>query len=165
MPISRQTGNLIYSLIRASRPAVVVEFGMSYGISTLYSAAAIRDNGVGHLYTTEMSSKKIAAAAATFAEARIDDLVTILEGDARETLSTIEGEIGVVLMDGWKDLYLPVLQVLEPKLPTGALIVADNADHGGLEPYLETVRNPANGYTSTSIPGIEHGLVDLSCRT
>ncbi|WP_253194189.1 hypothetical protein [Gordonia sp. i37] len=80
MAIARDTGILAYSLIRSARPAVVVEFGMSYGISALFLAAALRDNVLadpaagGHLYTTELSAKKVSAAEETFAEAQLADL-------------------------------------------------------------------------------------------
>ncbi|MEE4023695.1 class I SAM-dependent methyltransferase [Gordonia sp. PKS22-38] len=164
MPISPDSGRLMYSLIRAARPHTLVEFGMSYGISTLHLAAAVRDNGVGHLYTTELSEKKIAAAQHTFAEAGLADVVTILDGDALETLRTVDGEIGFVLFDGWKDLYLPVLELLEPRLSTGCLLIADNTESPGAAPYLERVRHPANGYTSVNFPGKEADTMELSCR-
>lgn len=164
MPVDPMAGRLMCSLIWASRPAIVVEFGMSYGISTLHSAAAVRDNGAGHLYTTEMSAKKIAAASATLAEAGVDDIVTILEGDARETLATIDGEVGFILLDGWKEMYLPVLQLLEPRPPAGAIVLADNTEHAGTETFLEYVRDPANGYTSINFPGKHHDTMELSTR-
>jgi len=59
IPISAQAGRLLYALVRAIRPETVVEFGTSFGISTIYLAAAVTDNGAGHIYTTELSSKKV----------------------------------------------------------------------------------------------------------
>ena len=64
MPISADAGRLLYTLVRAVKPKTVVEFGMSFGISTLHLAAAVRDNGFGHVVTTEMSAAKIEAARA-----------------------------------------------------------------------------------------------------
>src|SRR3954451_15670150 len=123
MPISARGGDLLYSLVRASRPETVVEFGTSYGISTLYLGAAVADNGAGRVYSTELSATKIAAATANLAEAGLGEHVTILAGDARETLASLPGPIGFVLLDGWKDLCLPVLRSLEPRLAAGALVV------------------------------------------
>src|SRR5262245_12989589 len=94
MPISESGGDLLYSLVRASRPATVVEFGTSYGISTTYLAAAVADNGVGHVLTTELSAVKVAAAQSNLDEAGLDDRVTILAGDALETLADVPGPIG-----------------------------------------------------------------------
>ncbi|MFG2578401.1 O-methyltransferase [Streptomyces malaysiensis] len=164
MPISADGGKLLYNLVRAIRPATVVEFGMSYGISTLHLAAAVRDNGTGRVITTELSKEKIAAARGTFAETGLDDLITVLEGDARETLADLEGPLELVLLDGWKDLCLPVLRMLEPRLRPGALVVADDIDQleGPMRPYLDYVRDPANGYHNVSFP-IEDGM-EISCR-
>lgn len=169
MPISPDAGRLLYSLIRAARPEVVVEFGMSFGISTLFLAAAVRDNELagtaqGRVYTTELSSSKIARARATFAEAGLDDVITILEGDALTTLPTIEGGIDLVLLDGWKQMYRPVIELIEPRLPSGALVVADNTESPDLVDYLEHVRDPANGYVSLNFPGKREDTMELSCR-
>ena len=85
-----------------------MEFGTSYGISTVYLAAGVTDNGTGHVMTTELSSRKVEAAGSNLKEAGVDAPVTILEGDALETLVDMPGPIGLVLLDGWKDLCLPV---------------------------------------------------------
>jgi predicted O-methyltransferase YrrM len=162
MPISQAGGRLLYSLVRATRPGLVVEFGTSFGISTLYLAAAVRDNGKGRVVTTELSADKIAAARKTFADAGLDDLITVLPGDARETLSTINEPVGFVLLDGWKDLCLPVLRLLEPHLAPGTLVVADDVNLEGLKPYLDHVRDPANGYECVTFP-VEDGM-EISCR-
>ena len=164
MPISPDAGKLMYALIRATRPTTVVEFGMSYGISTIHLAAAVRDNGAGQVFTTEMSAKKIAAAKATFAELGLADVITVLEGDALATLRDIEGPVGVTLLDGWKEMYLPVLELLEPKLATGSLLVADNTERADAKPYLDRVRDPANGYVSLNFPGKRDDTMELSCR-
>jgi predicted O-methyltransferase YrrM len=162
MPISATGGQLLYNLVRAVRPATVVEFGMSFGISALYLAAAVRDNGTGRVITTELGKDKIASARRTFAEAGLDDLITVLEGDALETLKGLDGPAGFVLLDGWKDLCPPMLRLLEPHLEPGTLVVADDVGLSGLRPYLDHVRDPANGYRSVTFP-VEDGM-EISCR-
>jgi predicted O-methyltransferase YrrM len=162
MPVSASGGQLLYALVRAIRPKVVVEFGTSYGISTLHLAAAVADNGTGHVFSTELSAAKIAAAQANVDEAGLRDRVTILSGDARETLADIAGPIDLVLLDGWKDLYLPVLQLLEPRLVPGALVIADDITMPSVSGYLDHVRDPANGYVSVDFP-VEDGM-EISCR-
>ncbi|MEV0528662.1 class I SAM-dependent methyltransferase [Streptomyces sp. NPDC050439] len=162
MPISAQGGRLLYNLIRAIRPATVIEFGTSFGISTLHLAAAVRDNGTGHVISTELSAVKAAAARRTFAETGLDDLITVLEGDARNTLTEVAESADFVLLDGWKDLCLPVLRLLEPRLAPGTLVVADDVDLEDLAPYLDYVRNPQNGYQSVTFP-VEDGM-EISCR-
>jgi predicted O-methyltransferase YrrM len=163
MPISQEGGNLLYILVRAKRPNTVVEFGTSYGISTIYLAAAVADNGTGHVVSTELSTAKVVAASANLAEAGLADRVTILLGDAVTTLNDIPGPIDLVLLDGWKDLCLPVLRSLESRLAIGALIVADDINLPSLSDYLEYVRHPNNGYVSVAFP-VEDGM-EISCWT
>jgi predicted O-methyltransferase YrrM len=165
IPVTPEAGRLLYALVRATRPTTVVEFGMSFGISAIHLAAAVRDNGTGRVVTTELSASKIAAAKETFAETGLDDVITILEGDALITLEAMGGPVEFVLLDGWKDLYLPVIKLLEPRLPTGALIVADNTSAADTGPYLDLVRNPDNGYTSFNFQVRESDSMEISCRT
>ncbi|MFD4640647.1 O-methyltransferase [Lentzea sp. NPDC058436] len=162
MPISARGGDLLYALVRASRPETVVEFGTSFGISTLYLAAAVADNGTGHVYGTEMSEVKVATARKNLDEAGLGGVATILPGDARRTLADLKGPIGLVLLDGWKDLCLPVLRDLEPRLADGAIVVADDIDQDSMAGYLAYVRDPANGYVSVAFP-VEDGM-EISCR-
>jgi predicted O-methyltransferase YrrM len=164
MPVTREAGRLIYSLVRASRPQIIVEFGMSLGLSAIHLAAAVRDNGAGRVYTTELSAAKIERAKRNFAETGLDDLVAVLAGDALETLSAVDGPIGFVLLDGWKELYVPVLELIEPRLAPGALVLADNTSMEGTQPYLDYVRDPANGYVSVNFPARDADSMELSCR-
>ena len=163
IPISAEAGKLLYAMTRAIRPQTVVEFGTSYGISTLYLAAAVTDNGAGHVFTTELSRKKAAAARANLDEAGVGDAVTVLVGDALETLIDVPGPVGLALLDGWKDLYVPVLRLLEPKLAPGALVAGDDSTFPALADYLKYVRDPANGYVSVAFP-VEDG-VEISSWT
>jgi predicted O-methyltransferase YrrM len=165
IPVTPESGRLLYALVRATKPNTVVEFGMSFGISAIHLAAAVRDNGSGRVVTTELSATKIAAAKKTFSETGLDDLIIILEGDALTTLDGLDGSADFVLLDGWKDLYLPVIKLLEPRLPTGALVIADNASAPDMKPYLDYVRNPDNGYVSFNFLVRESDSMEISCRT
>jgi len=162
MPVSEPGGRLLYALTRAARPATVVEFGTSFGISTAHLAAAVTDNGAGRVLTTELSPAKIAAAQANLEDAGLAGVVTVLAGDALETLAAVQGPVGLVFLDGWKDLCLPVLRLLEPRLAPGALVVADDVDsHASMADYLAYVRDPANGYVTIAFP-VEDGM-EVSC--
>jgi predicted O-methyltransferase YrrM len=163
IPISAEAGKLLYTIVRASRPETVVEFGTSFGISTTYLAAAVTDNGTGHVVTTELSSKKVAAAGSNLQQAGVDEAVTILAGDALETLASVPGPVGLVLLDGWKDLCLPVLRLLERRLAPGALVAADDITNPGMTDYLAYIRDPANGYVTVAFP-VQDGM-EISCWT
>jgi predicted O-methyltransferase YrrM len=163
LPISPEGGRLLYTLIRATRPKTVVEFGMSFGISTLHLAAAVRDNGFGRVITTELSANKIATARQTYAETGLDDVITVLEGDALETLPAhMDAGVDFLLLDGWKNMYLPVLHLLEPRLAPGTLVIADDVDMKPVQPYLAYVRDPENGYQSVTFT-VGDGM-EISCR-
>src|SRR6201996_244745 len=157
MPVSRDGGQLLYALTRAARPQTVVEFGTSFGISTIFLAAAVIDNGAGRVVGTELSQKKIGRAQQNLREAGVDGPVPLLAGDARETLATVPGPVGLVLLDGWKDLYRPVLKLLEPQLAPGALIIADDSSFASVAGYLAYVRDPAHGYVTVGFP-VEDGM-------
>ncbi|MEO8671175.1 MAG: O-methyltransferase [Tahibacter sp.] len=148
LPVSRETGLLLYMLARSSRARTIVEFGTSFGISTLHLAAALRDNGCGRLITTEFEASKVRRARENLAAGGLADLVEIREGDALQTLRTdLPDSIDLLLLDGAKALYREILSLVESRLRPGALVVADNADFS--PDYLAHVRLPANGYLST----------------
>jgi len=159
LPVSRETGRLLYMLARGANARTIVEFGTSFGISTLHMAAALRDNGGGRLITCEFEASKIARAREHLREGGVIDLVEIREGDALKTLSVdLPDAIDLLLLDGAKALYPDVLSLVESRLRPGALIVADNADF--CPEYLERVRAAGSGYIST--PFAED--VELSMR-
>jgi predicted O-methyltransferase YrrM len=147
LAVSRETARLLYMLARSCRARSIVEFGTSFGVSTLHFAAALRDNGGGRLIGTEFEPGKLAQARENVVAAGLDDLVEIRAGDALETLARdLPEAIDLVLLDGAKGLYPKVLALLEPRLRSGALIVADNADWSA--EYLARVRDAASGYVS-----------------
>lgn len=148
LAVSRETGTLLYLLARGCKARTVVEFGTSFGLSTLYLAAALRDNGGGRLVTSEFEPSKVARARENLTAGGVCDLVEIREGDALQTLSVdLPETIDLLLLDGAKALYADVLRLLESRLRPGAYLVADDADH--CPEYLAYVRSPANGYLST----------------
>jgi len=164
MPVTPEAGRLLYSLVRATRPSTIVEFGMSLGISAIHLASAVRDNGSGRVVTTELSAAKVAAAKKNFADTGLDDLITVLEGDALTTLASLDGPVDFVLLDGWKELYLPVIKLLESQLSPGALIVADNTEMADTRPYLDYVREPDNGYVSVNFVARDTDSMEITCR-
>jgi predicted O-methyltransferase YrrM len=160
LPVSRETGVLLYMLARSTRARDIVEFGTSFGISTLHLAAALRDNGGGRIITSEFEPSKVERARQHLTEGGVIDLVEIREGDALQTLSTdLPDTIDLLLLDGAKSLYPDILSLVESHLKPGALIVADNADY--CPEYLERVRRPGGSYLS--VPFAED--IELSMRT
>jgi len=163
MAVAPEVGRLLYLLARARRPVLAVELGTSFGLSALHLASALRDNGGGRLVSAELNAHKAARAGAHLAEAGLADLVEIRQGDAFATLADLGG-IELLLLDGWKALYLPLLRKLEPALAPGCLVIADDITLMPeiLAPYLAYVRDPRHGYVSSALP-LDDGL-ELSVR-
>ena len=156
MSVSSEGGALLYLLARATGARTVVEYGTSFGVSTIHLASAVRDNGGGTVIGTELQHDKAVAAQRNFVEAGVSDLIDLRVGDALETLTDVPEVVDLVLLDGWPDLALPVLRLLEPSLRPGSLILVDDVDmdwgsdvHG---PLLAHLGDPENGYLSVKLP-------------
>jgi predicted O-methyltransferase YrrM len=160
--VPREVGDLLATLVHATRARTVVEFGTSFGVSTVFLAAALRDTGGGTVITTELETTKAAVAAGNLHRAGLDDLVDLRVGDALETLADLPGPVDLLLLDGWSELYLPVLRVVEPRLRPGALVIADDTEMlpEALVDYLAHVGG--DGYRSQHLP-LGDGL-EISCR-
>jgi predicted O-methyltransferase YrrM len=167
MPVSPDVGRLLYVLARSRSAETIVEFGTSLGISGIHLAAALRDaGGRGRLVTTEFDAIKAERARENFRSAGLADLIEIRIGDAFETLKVeLDGGIDLLLLDGWKNLYLPMLKFLEPQLSPGALIIADDLAIApdALASYVGYVREPGNGYISVEVPLGDR--IEISVRT
>jgi predicted O-methyltransferase YrrM len=163
--VSRSQGRFLYEEARSARARRIVEFGTSAGISTIHLAAAVRDNGGGRVIGSEMNHGKLTAARDNIAAAGLADLVEIREGNALETFVTIDGKIDLLFLDGYPPLYLPILQLLLPRLRSGGVVIADNMfTHWRLlRPYREFVRDTSNGLRSKTL-FMRYG-VEYSVRT
>lgn len=163
IPISPDQGALLYQTSRLISARTTVEFGTSFGISAIYLAAAARENG-GRFIGTEIEPNKVAAARANLAAAGLAEVAEVRAGDAMQTLADVEGPVDLVLLDGWKDLYLPVLHLLRAKLRKGSVVFADNifTFPKALAPYVAFVRDPSSGFESLTVP-LGHGMEYSIC--
>ena len=169
IPVSPEQGRLLYLVARACGARHVVEFGTSFGISTIYLAAAVKDNGNGCVVSTEIEPSKHVRAVANLKEAGLDGFADVRLGDALETLREVPEPVDLVFLDGWKDLYLPVLKLLTPRLRRGAVVLADNifTFKKDLRPYVQYVQSGANGFESTTLriaDGFEYSVYVQSTR-
>ena len=152
LPVSRETGYLLYMLARSSRAQSVLEFGTSFGVSTIYLAAALRDNGGGRIITTEFEPSKAARARENLTEAGLIDLVEIREGDALETLAhDLPEAFDLVLLDGAKSLYADILHCVETRLRPGTLVLADDARY--CAEFVSRMRADTDRYISVPLAG------------
>jgi predicted O-methyltransferase YrrM len=139
LPVGRAAGVLLNLLIQEGDARRILEVGSSYGYSTQWLAAGAREVK-GKVTSLELQAPKVEYARARLARAALADYVEFRIADALDSLRALTGPFDFVLVDLWKDLYVPVFELLYPKLAPGAIIVADNM----LQP--ESARPHANAY-------------------
>src|SRR4029077_227756 len=125
LSVGREAGTLLYLLATGGQSRRILELGSSYGYSTVWLAAAARATG-GKGMSLELRDFKIEHARQALTRAGLSTRVEFHEGDCLETLKKLPGPFDFVLLDVWKDLYLPCFELLHPKLAPNAIIVADN---------------------------------------
>ena len=138
LSISKEQGAHLVTLITENECRRIVEFGTSFGISTLYLAQGALETG-GHNITTELLESKALKASENFRKAGVDHLIELRTGDAMETLAHHPEPIDLLLLDGWKDLYWPLFEMLEPYFHANTLTYVDNADMSETQLFLELV--------------------------
>ena len=153
--LDREKAQFCYLLCRSLRATRVVEAGTSFGISTLYLAAAVRDNQVEHgvVIGTEYEPKKAAAARVNFREAGLSAFIELREGDLRQTLRDVGGPVDFLLVDIW-EVARPALELVSPHLRPGAIVVCDNtaAAANAYRDYFEFVHDPRNRFRTMTVP-------------
>lgn len=145
-----------YGICRAIGARTIVELGTSFGVSTLYLAAAVRDNGGGKVIGTEWEAAKAEQARKNYAAAGLSDFIDLRVGDLNETLKRIEGPIDFVLFDIWLEAVRPGLDLLLPHLRVGSVLCADNTAgeraRASYAAYFEVVESPASGFRTMTLP-------------
>ena len=165
--LDRDKAEFCYQLCRANNAFRIVEAGTSYGVSTLYLAAAVRDNvhpAGGVVIGTENEPKKASAARAHFKQAGLSRFIDLREGDLRETLKQIDGPVDFLLIDIWMTMARPALELVTPHLRSGAIVICDNTGKYRSEyaDYFAFLNDPTNGFRTMTLP-FDGGL-ELSVR-
>jgi predicted O-methyltransferase YrrM len=153
--LDRDKAQFCYLLCRSLRATRVVEAGTSFGVSTLYLAAAVRDNQVqnGVVIGTEYDPKKAEIARANFKEAGLSEFIDLREGDLRHTLQDVGGLVDFMLVDIW-EVAQPALELVSTSLRPGAIVACDNTavDADEYRDYFEFVNNPNNQFRTMTLP-------------
>src|SRR6185295_9485324 len=149
--LDRDKAEFCYQVCRALRARRVVEAGTSFGVSTLFLAAAVRDNlradgGQGVVIGTEFEPAKAGAARANFAEADLAEFIDLREGDLRETLVDVGGPVDFMLVDIWTPMARPALELVAPRLREGAVVICDITSQfpEAYREYFDFINDPAN---------------------
>ena len=162
--LDREKAEFCYQVCRSLRAKRVVEAGTSFGVSTLFLAAAVRDNiraggGEAIVIGTEFEPQKAKAARTNFVEAGLSDLIDLREGDLRKTLVNLDAPIDFMLIDIWTPMARPALELVAPSLRAGAVIICDNTAQfrDSYRDYFEFIDDPANRFRTMTLP-FEGGL-------
>lgn len=138
LAISKEQGHHLVELIRENKIKNVVEFGTSFGISTLFLAKGVLETN-GRIITTELLSSKVKIAQENFKKAGVENLIEVKAGNALETLKNHSETIDLLLLDGWMDLYEPLFNMLEPNFNNNTIVYVDNADMAVSQNFLTSL--------------------------
>ena len=153
MPVTPQMGEFLHITALQLNAKTIVEFGSSFGISAIYLSSALPPGG--RFIGSEMEPNKVSQARRNLESAGLADVAEIRPGDALETLArSMDQPIDLLFLDGWKDLYVPILKLLTPRLRSGSVVLADNiyTFRRELAEFVATVSNPDNGFASMTLP-------------
>ena len=153
--LDRDKAEFCYMIARAIGARRIVEAGTSWGVSTLYLAAAVRDNGGGIVFGAEYEPEKIKQARANVANAGLSGFVDLREGDIIEASKGFDGPIDFVLFDIWNHVVRPVLDILLPRLRAGAVLITDGMKGNSADGYAElheVLEDPAHNFKTMALP-------------
>lgn len=132
LPVGQETGQLMHILATSLVAPNILEIGTSYGYSGIWLGDAARRSG-GRVTTLELHEYKSAYARGMAEKAGVAEYIDFKVGDAVGLIRELPLRFDFILLDLWKDLYVPCLEAFYPKLNPGAIIVADNMTYPGGE--------------------------------
>ena len=156
LPVGPETGRFLNILIKSSGSKQILEIGTSHGYSTIWMAEAARATG-GHVWSLDLHADKQNYARGALRRCGLLDQVTFVLGDCRQTLRELPGPFDFVLLDIWKQMYIPALELAYPKLNPGALVIADNVI------YPESQQPVVRAYQGRvrELPGMDSVMVPI----
>ncbi|MEY4936965.1 MAG: hypothetical protein RIS64_3324 [Bacteroidota bacterium] len=125
LSVGVETAIFLNTLVKSAQSKTILEIGTSYGYSTIWLAEAARANG-GKVITLENNPEKAKYAQQQIHEAGLSDFVEFRIGDALESIDNHPETYDFILLDIWKELYVPCFERFFPKLNKGAWVIGDN---------------------------------------
>jgi predicted O-methyltransferase YrrM len=125
VPVAPLTGRFLFALVAPQADCEVLEIGAGRGYSTIWLAAGVR-HLAGRVLSLERDESCIADWRRNVAEAGVDDVAELIEGDARETIPAIDDVFDVVFLDAANKFYEELFQLARRKLEPGAVVIADD---------------------------------------
>lgn len=161
LSVGEETAIFLNHLVKAAQPKTVLEIGTSYGYSTIWLAEAVQTYG-GKIISLEMDAEKVKYAQAELLKAGLENEAEIVVGDALEFLKNTKLKFDFVLLDLWKELYIPSFDLFFSKLNPNAYVISDNMllpphSRAEMDIYRNHLKN-TNAFDSVLLPigsGIE----------
>lgn len=140
--VPSDAGRFLHVMVHITKPKRILEIGMFHGYSTIWMGLAAREVGA-RITSLELEAERVAVAEANFAKAGLSDIITVIQGDGKQTLANLAGPYDLVFLDAQKEDYSAYFDLIYPRLSPGGVIVADNAvSHGEyMADYFAKVRN------------------------
>ena len=143
MNVPMEDGRILRLLTEAAGAKHVVEIGTSNGYSGIWFCLALRTTG-GKLTTHDIDEGRAALARENFKRAGVDNIVTLVMGDAHETVQNIKEPIDVLFLDADKEGYIDYLNKLLPLVRPGGLILAHNVNMGQMPDFVRAITTDPN---------------------
>ncbi|WP_234498074.1 O-methyltransferase [Vibrio maritimus] len=149
--ITKGTGEFLSVMAKSIAATRILEVGTSNGYSTIWLASAL--NTQGHVTTIEYNLEKVAEARENFAQAGLEDRITLMEGDATQLIPCLEKPFDLVFLDAERDIYPSIIENIIRLTRPGGLIVCDNAisHQEELTPIMEYFCH-LDGFTTHLVP-------------
>ncbi len=156
LAVSEEDGRFLRVLIASTGARHALEIGAASGYSAIWMGLGLRQTG-GRLTTIEYDPARAKEAAANIRRAGLQDVVTVIAGDAFKAIPEIEGTFDLVFLDAWKPDYKKFFDLVFPRVSGGGLFLAHNVINkkNEMPDFLQTIHSHPAAYTTTVSPGHE----------
>lgn len=156
--VPQHDGRLLRIMAQSMGAKHVVELGTSTGYSGIWFGLALRKTS-GKLTTYEIDAERAATARENFKQADMDDIITLVEGDAHEEVKKLKGTIDIIFLDADKEGYVDYLNKLLPLLRPGGMVIAHNINPRMADPkFMEAIT------TNPNLETVVHGGMAITLK-
>ncbi len=165
LAVSEEDGRFLRVLIAARGAKSVLEIGAASGYSGIWLGLGARETG-GHVVAIEFDPKRAGEAAANIRKAGLNDVVTVVHGDAFLEIPKVQGNFDLVFLDAWKPDYKKFFDMVFPRLNPGGVFAAHNVINkkSEMEPFLQTILTHPKLFTTIVSPANEGMSVSVKLR-
>jgi caffeoyl-CoA O-methyltransferase len=156
LAVSEEDGRFLRLMVASSRATRALEIGAASGYSAIWIGLGLRETG-GKLTTIEYDAERAREAKANVHRAGLDDVVTVVSGDAFKEIPKVQGPLDFVFLDAWKPDYRKFLELVYPRLTKGGLFLAHNVvnKRDEMKDFLAAIEKNPDLFTTIVAPSGE----------